>query len=207
MRKKGLTKVVSTAIISAMLVGAMTGCQKTETGTESAADTTEEVVADTSAEETTNEEEVIENKDVVYTSEDGWEVRYNPDVITLNEGDGITTFVYTAESAGTNMITATYTTDSNAEDAIKEIGKNWGDAANYSENIFPGTEDVKGYWVCVDPDTEGSGAFMTAIARDYMEGALVFETDGHMGNDEENNMAVSDALAGIIDSLEFPYEN
>ncbi len=48
---------------------------------------------------------------------------------------------------------------------------------------------------------------MTAIARDDMEGVLVFELDGHMGNDEENNMAVSDALAGIIDSLEFPYEN
>ena len=203
MRKKGLTKVVSTAIISAMLVGAMTGCQKTETNTETTADTTEEVVADTSAEETTNEEEVIENKDVVYTSEDGWEVRYNPDVITLNEGDGITTFVYTAESAGTNMITATYTTDSNAEDAIKEIGKNWGDAANYSENIFPGTEDVKGYWVVANPSEEGSGAYMTSIARDYKDGALIFELDGHMSGDEESDMVVSDTLAAIIDSLQF----
>ena len=44
---------------------------------------------------------------------------------------------------------------------------------------------------------------MTAMARDYMEGALIFEIDGHQGEDDEMNMAVADALAGIIDSLNF----
>ena len=41
----------------------------------------------------------------------------------------------------------------------------------------------------------------TAIARDYMDGALIFELTGHNGEDEEMNMEVSDRMAGIIDSL------
>ena len=41
-----------------------------------------------------------------------------------------------------------------------------------------------------------------------MQGYLLFELTGHNGEDEEQNMAVSDALAGIIDSLEFEtYDN
>ena len=112
-------------------------------------------------------------------------------------------FVYTGESAGTNMVTATYTVDNKAEDAIKKLGENYGDTAAYSTAPFPGTEDVDGYWVNVPVDTEGSGAYMTAMARDYMEGALIFEIDGHQGEDDEMNMAVADALAGIIDSLTF----
>ena len=34
-----------------------------------------------------------------------------------------------------------------------------------------------------------------------MDGALIFELTGHNGEDEEQNLEVSDALAGIIDSL------
>lgn len=141
--------------------------------------------------------------DFVYHDANGWSVKYDPEVITVNAGGPMTTFVYTAESAGTNMITATYTVDKNAEDSIKELGKAIGDQAIYTEGIFPGTEDVRGYWVVLNPVEGGSGAYMTAIARDYMDGALIFELDGHFGEDEENNMLVSDTLAGIIDSLTF----
>lgn len=142
----------------------------------------------------------------VYHDANGWSVKYDPEVITVNAGGPMTTFVYTAESAGTNMITATYTVDKNAEDSIKELGKALGDKAIYTEGVFPGTEDVKGYWVVLNPEEGGSGGYMTAIARDYMEGTLIFEIDGHFGEDEENNMLVSDTLAGIIDSLTFEAE-
>ena len=73
----------------------------------------------------------------------------------------------------------------------------------YSEGTFPGTEDVKSYWVQSAPGTDGSGLYMTAVARDYMDGALVFEFTEHMGEDEEQNYLVSDTLAEIIDSIEF----
>ncbi|SEA90457.1 hypothetical protein SAMN02910384_02679 [Pseudobutyrivibrio sp. ACV-2] len=141
--------------------------------------------------------------DFVYHDANGWSVKYDPEVITVNAGGPMTTFVYTAESAGTNMITATYTVDKNAEESIKELGKALGDKAFYTEGIFPGTEDVKGYWVVLNPEEGTSGGYVTAMARDYMEGALIFEMDGHFGEDEENNMLVSDTLAGIVDSLTF----
>ncbi|MBQ7679737.1 MAG: hypothetical protein IJT34_07790 [Butyrivibrio sp.] len=44
---------------------------------------------------------------------------------------------------------------------------------------------------------------MTAVARDYMDGVLVFELTGHNGDDEYMNMEVSDTMAAIINSLDF----
>nr|WP_297708143.1 hypothetical protein [uncultured Butyrivibrio sp.] len=69
--------------------------------------------------------------------------------------------------------------------------------------IFPGTEDVKEYWAVLPPTEEGSRLYMTAIARDYMDGYLLFELTGHNSGDEELDMAVSDYMAAIIDSLTF----
>ena len=101
------------------------------------------------------------------------------------------------------MITAYYTVDNKGEAAIEELGNSWGEATVFSQGPFPGAESETGYWAVLPPAEEGSGAYMTAIGRDYMDGALIFELSGHNGNDEEMNMAVSDALAAVIDSLTF----
>ncbi|WP_026528112.1 hypothetical protein [Butyrivibrio sp. VCD2006] len=152
-------------------------------------------------------EEAADGEDLTYEDANGWRVKYDPDKFEVNGGGPVTTFVYTGESAGTNVITVTYTAEDKAEDAIKTLGDSYGTDITYTESIFPGTEDVKGYWASSTVDTEGSGAYMTAIARDYMDGALIFELTGHhQGDDEERNIEVSDDLASIIDSLEFPYE-
>ncbi|MBR5635813.1 MAG: hypothetical protein IKW81_02640 [Pseudobutyrivibrio sp.] len=142
-------------------------------------------------------------EDFTYTDANGWQVRYNPEFIQVNQGGPVTTFVYTGECAGTNMITVTYTVDNNGEGAIKAIGEGWGDKTTYTESIFPGTEDVKGYWAVCASEEGDSGLYMTAIARDYMDGALVFEFTEHHSGDEMIDIAVSDYLAAIIDSLEF----
>ncbi len=141
--------------------------------------------------------------DLIYKAANGWTVKYDPKLFTINGGGPEVSFVYTGESAGTNMITATYNVDKDAKTAIADLAKSWGDKATTSEGIFPGTEDVTGYWATLPPEKEGSGLYSTAIARDYMDGYLMFELTGHNGEDEEANMAVSDALAGIIDSIEF----
>ncbi|MCR5604305.1 MAG: hypothetical protein K6G27_11480 [Lachnospiraceae bacterium] len=46
----------------------------------------------------------------------------------------------------------------------------------------------------------------TAVARDYMDGYLMFECTGHNSGDEEKDMEMSDILASIIDSIQFPAE-
>ncbi|SDB07363.1 hypothetical protein [Butyrivibrio sp. INlla16] len=78
-------------------------------------------------------------EDFVYTSGYGWRVRYNRDKFEVNGGGPVTTFVYTGECAGTNMVSVTYTVDNNAEDAIKELGEAYGDKAVFTESTFPGT--------------------------------------------------------------------
>ena len=142
-------------------------------------------------------------REALYNSKNGWSVKYDPEMFMLYEDGPVVNFVYMGESAGTNMITVTYTTEKNAQKAINDIGKPYGKEAYYTQGIFPGTEDEKGYYVNTAPDTKGSGSYMSAAARDYKDGALVFEVCGHMGEDEFNNMEVSDALAGIIDSVQF----
>ncbi len=142
--------------------------------------------------------------EVTYSDPNGWRVKYDPDLFEVNSDTNIVSFVYMGESAGTNMITATYVADKDAESTINELAGSWGtDVTNKARSIFPGTEDIDGYWAYVAPMPDSSGLYMTAVARDYKNGTLIFELTGHNGDDDEMNMEVSDYLSMIIDSLEF----
>ncbi len=142
----------------------------------------------------------------VYHDANGWSVKYDATKFEINQSGPQVFIVYTGDCAGSNLITVTYTVDNKAEAAIKELGKAYGDKAEYTEWPFPGVSDVTGYNVSVPVDKEGSGSYMTAFARDYMDGALIFETDGHDGNDEEMNTEVHAALTGVLNSLTFDFE-
>lgn len=140
---------------------------------------------------------------IVYKDANGWSVKYDPALFTVNSGDQTVSFVYMGESAGTNMITASYNTGKDAKTAINDLAKEWGDKATLLEGIFPGTDDVTGYWVNLPPEKDSSGLYSTAVARDYMDGYLLFELTGHNSGNDEIDMGVSDSLAAVIDSLEF----
>lgn len=139
----------------------------------------------------------------VYHDPNGWSVKYNANVFDVNQENGNVFFVYTGESAGTNMITVTYTVDNKGEAAIKELGESWGKDTEFHDGPFPGAEDVTGYWATLTSSGDDSGLCMTAVGRDYMEGALIFEMTEHQSGDDELDMEVSDQLAAIIDSLTF----
>ena len=62
-------------------------------------------------------------REALYNSKNGWSVKYDPEMFMLYEDGPVVNFVYMGESAGTNMITVTYTTEKNAQKAINEIGK------------------------------------------------------------------------------------
>ena len=70
-----------------------------------------------------------------------------------------------------------------AHTLIQNRAEEWGADATTSEAPFPGAEDVTGYWAQLSPAADGSGLYMTAAARDYMDGVLVFELTGHNGDD------------------------
>lgn len=200
--KKIMTKTAAIAMTAA-LAAAMTGCAGMAAAPASAPAPAEP--ASTAAEEDTGEITVGEER--VYEDANGWSVRYDPNLFTVNGGGPMVTFVYTGESAGTNMITASYNADKDAKTAILDLSKEWGDKAPLIEGVFPGTEDVKGYFLSLPPGEGGSGLYSTTIARDYMDGYLLFEVTGHNSGNDEADMAVSDALAGVIDSLEFTTYN
>ena len=142
----------------------------------------------------------------VYRDANGWSIRYDATKFEITTKAPDVFIVYTGESAGTNMITVTYTVDNKAEEAIKELGESLGDKVQYQESIFPGTEDVTSYYAIVFPEEGGSGAHVTAFARDYMDGALIVRIDGHNGEDDGMNSRVSDDIANVVDSFKFNYE-
>jgi|GEM_PF-954780 len=148
-----------------------------------------------------------EGETAVYESPDGWTVRYDPAVIEVNEGDGIVGFVYTGESAGTNMLTVQHIEGQMPEEALYELTSGWGDqdAIGRIEGFFPGKEDRWGFWRILEPAEEGSGLSQTAIAGEYNGGTLLFEFTNHYSGDDEMDMPMSDALSEIIDSI--TYEN
>ena len=145
--------------------------------------------------------------EAVYNDPNGWSVRYIADDFEVTTKGPVTTFVYTGESAGTNMITATYVVSKDAETYINELVKSWGsENVTVTKSIFPGTDSVDGYWASLPPAENGSGLYETAVARDYMDGALVFELTGHHSGNDELDIPVSDKLAMIIDSIVFSTE-
>lgn len=146
-------------------------------------------------------------EDLIYNDANGWSVKYDPNLFTVNGGGPKVTFAYKGKSSGTSTITATYDVGKDAKTAIDDLAGKWGDKATTSEGIFPGTEDVTGYWAILPTEKENVGLYSTAIARDYMDGYLLFECAEYKSGDEETDMALSDALAGIIDSLEFTTYN
>ena len=162
-----------------------------------------EPVADADPETFSSENFVNGPENSVYHDANGWSVKYDATKFEINQSGPQVFIVYTGDSAGSNLITVTYTVDNKAEAAIKELGKPYGDKAEYTEWPFPGVSDVTGYNVSVPVDKEGSGSYMTAFARDYMDGALIFETDGHDGDDEEMNTEVHAALTSVLNSLTF----
>lgn len=203
--RKNISKIGIAFTFAAML--AMTGCgDASATTTINDAETPTSASADAGYVDALNEEAATEDvviNDEEYVNANNWSVRYDPSVITINEGGPVTTFVYTGDCAGTCMITTTYGVDNDGKGAAEDLAKSWGDQATVSDVIFPGTEDVQAYYVDAVPGQLGPGMYQSAYVRDYMDGYLIFECTDHMSGDDEIDTPVSDALAGIIDSLKF----
>ncbi len=61
-----------------------------------------------------------------YQSKAGWSVKYDADLIEVNEFDDGVGFVYTGECAGTCMVVITNTPDKTAEYVRDDIAASWG---------------------------------------------------------------------------------
>ena len=149
------------------------------------------------------EQEVSEEKE--YVRDRGWSVKYDPSIITVNEGEDMTSFVYTGESAGTNMLTISYIADKLPDEVLSELTEGWGDPGSVesSESYFPGTSDKWGLWRTLLSNGEGSGLSENVFAGEYNGGVLMFDFTTHKAEDDSIDRPVSDALSAVIDSIKY----
>ena len=139
----------------------------------------------------------------VYEDANGWNVKYNPTKFDIMTQNAITVFTYVGEGGGANMVTASYNANMTVQEKIEELKEVYGEGNTYSEGIFPGTEDVTGYWISSPVYADNPGLHRTAILREYMDGYLMFEVIGQLSGDEKIDTEISDYLAEIIDSVTF----
>ena len=145
-------------------------------------------------------------EEMTYMSSDGFQIHYNARTVESTEIDEHTVkFVYIGESAGSNMVIISYIADKQPEEALYELTSSWGDqeSINRSEGFLPGTDDKWGYWRTLITTDSGSGIGESAIAGEYNGGTIMFEILSHMSGDDKIDMAVSDALSEIINSITY----
>lgn len=138
-----------------------------------------------------------------YKCADGWSVKYNPDVIEVNEGNDVVGFTYMGDCAGTCMVTITTLEGTTAEAARAEMVETWGnpDGVYMFESPFMSTEE-EAYWATMSPSEDSVPMYETVITVDHNGKTFLIEGIEHKSGNEEIDMAVSDTLASIIDSME-----
>lgn len=200
MKKRMISVLGVIATVSLLMTGCGAG-QKVEETAEP--ETTEAAAEDTQkAQEPAAKEQ--DNTFATYEDPNGWTLQYDKNNFEVNQQDNVVTFVYTGESGGTNMLTVTYDISSKDPGTIVDgLLAEWGDSAVKSEGTFPTDENVPVVRATLPVEEGGSGLYMEAIVRSYMEGCLVFELTGHNSGDEELDMGVSDQMAMLIDSVQF----
>lgn len=198
-----MKKAIRTAIaflIAAVMVFAFAACNK--------ADNTAGTAKTAKATESDQFETATDNDEMECISADGWRVVYNAkDIEAMEVDEHADQFVYVGESAGTNMVEIRYIKDKQPEEVLYDLTSTWTndqEEVKRSEGIFPGTDDKWGYWRELPASEDGSRLGQTAIAGEFNGGVLLFTVTSHMSGDEETDMAVSDAISGVIDSITYP---
>jgi len=190
--KRKLAAVVGVALTMVIMAGCTASTDTTDGQTADIQENVQDVSND--------------REEMTYMSSDGYQVRYYGETVESMEIDEHSVqFVYTAESSGTNMLVISYITDKQPEEALYDLTSAWGDQESIkrSEGFMPGTDDKWGYWRIMDSTADGSGLNQTAIAGEYNGGVLMFEIISHVSGDDGMDMAVSDTLSELINSITY----
>lgn len=208
MKKKMMAKTISSFTVAVLIMGTIAGCGKAAEEVYSSG-VLETIAEEEVAKADSFDEAVLSDQSYgvnyqQYENPNGWSVQYDDAYINVMQQDDEVFFVYSGEGVGSNLIDVYYEPEVSAKDVVDGTAMKWAnDNTIQNECIFPGTEDVTGYWAVLPPAEEGSGYYENIIARDYKGGCLVFETIGHVTGDDELDMMVSDNLAMVIDSVKF----
>ena len=136
----------------------------------------------------------------VYTGKDEWSVIYPSDTFKVNEQDGKTVFTYQKESEGTNTISISYTADKKPKEVLDEKLK---DCDPKSVEESKGYWGANSYWAVtrIIAAEDSSGKYSQLTALEYKGGTMLIEIVKYEEKDETNNMIISDAIAGLLDTF------
>ena len=139
-----------------------------------------------------------------YESEDGWFVRYDSNLVEMEETEKGVNFTYTGKSSGINSVGFYYFMNRMPDEVLYDAIANEDGLPEHtrSEGYFAGREDVWSMRVAVTPE-EGSDDSQEFIAVEHNGGTLLVQIDSHKEADEATGMSISDTISAILDSFEF----
>jgi len=142
-----------------------------------------------------------------YENLEGWSVRYDPSLIRAEEGEDGAAFIWTGTGAASGTLDIRFWAERQPEEVLDELTAGWGsgEEISRSEGFFPGTEDRWGYWRSLHGTAEDPQLDLDAFAGEFNGGVLQFLFTVHKSGSEEEDMAVSDALAAVTDTLAYSY--
>lgn len=188
-----------------LLAGTITACGGQKTQESTAAETTAAVEAAEETNEAAAEETAAGYE--TYKSGDGWSVRYNPELIRVNEAEDEVEFVYTGECAGSCLTAVSVVPDAQPQEVLgrqtQELSAEEMENLVREEGYFAGD-----HWAFFEmtPASEAQGGDNVHeqwIAAEYNGGVLLVDTLVHYSGDDGKDMRMSDTLAEVLDSMEF----
>ena len=218
MKKKYLTALLcAAAVIASGCAGAKTestaaGGTETESVQESAAADETQAEAGNAAEGSTAGSAAYADSSAApesepaltgekYESEDGWSVRYDSDLVLMEERTDAVVFTYTGESSGTNEIRISYvpntSTDIVLADALIDYERS---RIERSEGYFGNRTDIWAFSADLIPEGSSRHGY-TAV--EYNGGVLLVERKGYEESDEDLDEEISRTMSAITDSVEF----
>ena len=136
-----------------------------------------------------------------YESEDGWSVRYDSDLVEVEETSDAVVFTYTGECSGTNSIGISYIPNTSTDIVLADKMIDHEDSQiERSEGYWGGRTDIWAFSVDVIPEWSSTLGY-TAV--EYDDGVLLVEKRGYTETDEELGTQIADTMTAILDSFEF----
>lgn len=202
---------ILTMLLAAMVMVAASGCGSQKASTETAeqsevSEEASEAAEEEAADEDSGDEGAKEEGTKTFESSDGWSVSYDSSLIACNEMDGGAGFVYTGESAGTNMYIITYVPDKQPEEALTAATEDtWSDQEDVirSEGYFNNNKDIWSFTRKLTAPEGGSELRDEFTAFEYNGGVMLIEEILHISDDEEIDNTMFDALESIPASMQF----
>ena len=140
-----------------------------------------------------------------FISGDGWSVNYEPKQFAGSEIKGGGKFTYLGETAGESYLAITFEDGKMPNEVLGEHTNDWDESQYRAEGFFPGTEDKWCYTRMLNKTEDKTEVSQQFTAAEFGSGTLLIEALSQTDGSDEQGMAVSDAMAELINSIKYDF--